>query len=419
MSVNIIRVVVGTTKIRIVRLTSAQQIAQIAAQQVLVDALQVELDTLETDINAAESVIQTKAAEATAAAATATTKASEASSSAAAALISQTAAGASAATAITKAAESSASAATAATKASESSASAAEALASKNAAQAAEAGMALLYDDFDDRYLGAKSSAPTLDNDGNAIIVGALYFDTTANEWRIWNGSAWQSAPFTIPGALLSANNLNDVASEALARQNLGLEIGVNVQAYSSTLALIAALSTTTFGRSLLTLADSDALALLTRTQLDARYVQPAQATPTNANWYGFRDMGNGELTLETVNPFEVVNLSLEDWNMQYLDGSLGFGYLIALNTNVGASEPDIVYSYETTPAATSPTAMVWGFRDSGNGELTLETINPSSGEAAPSTNWNMYYTTGQLAYGAQGIFEIVPVSVADIVLNY
>ena len=31
------------------------------------------------------------------------------------------------------------------------------------------------YDSFDDRYLGAKSSAPSTDNDGNALIEGALY----------------------------------------------------------------------------------------------------------------------------------------------------------------------------------------------------------------------------------------------------
>jgi hypothetical protein len=34
------------------------------------------------------------------------------------------------------------------------------------------------FDNFDDRYLGAKSSAPTLDNDGNALINGALYYDS-------------------------------------------------------------------------------------------------------------------------------------------------------------------------------------------------------------------------------------------------
>jgi hypothetical protein len=291
-------------------------------------------------------------------------------------------------------------------------------MASENAAAAAQNSVALLYDNFDDRYLGAKSAPPTLDNDGNALVVGALYFDTTVNEWRIWNGVAWQVAPFTIPGALLDVNNLADVINKAAARQNLGLEIGANVQAYSETLAAIAALSTTAFGRSLLTLLNADALALLTRTQLDARYVQPAQATPTNASWYGFRDTVSGELILETVGPFEPTNLSVDTWNMRYEDGALAFAYLIGLNINAGASNAGVTYSYEVTPDATAPTVMVWGFRDA-NGELTLETINPLSGEVTPSPNWNMYYTNGQLAYGAQSIFEIVPVAAADIVLNY
>ncbi len=35
------------------------------------------------------------------------------------------------------------------------------------------------YDSFDDRYLGAKSSAPSVDNDGNALLTGAIYWNTT------------------------------------------------------------------------------------------------------------------------------------------------------------------------------------------------------------------------------------------------
>jgi hypothetical protein len=34
---------------------------------------------------------------------------------------------------------------------------------------------AAILDSFDDRYLGAKASDPTLDNDGNPLVVGALY----------------------------------------------------------------------------------------------------------------------------------------------------------------------------------------------------------------------------------------------------
>ena len=53
------------------------------------------------------------------------------------------------------------------------------------------------YDSFDDRYLGAKASDPTLDNDGNALVGGALYFNSTASEMRLWTGSAWVAAYVT------------------------------------------------------------------------------------------------------------------------------------------------------------------------------------------------------------------------------
>lgn len=38
-----------------------------------------------------------------------------------------------------------------------------------------------LLDNFDDRYLGPKTTPPTLDNDGNALLDGALYFNSTSN----------------------------------------------------------------------------------------------------------------------------------------------------------------------------------------------------------------------------------------------
>jgi len=56
-----------------------------------------------------------------------------------------------------------------------------------NAASAAENA----YDSFDDRYLGVKASNPTLDNDGAALLTGALYFNSTDNEMRVYTGSVW------------------------------------------------------------------------------------------------------------------------------------------------------------------------------------------------------------------------------------
>lgn len=49
-------------------------------------------------------------------------------------------------------------------------------------------------DNFDDTYLGAKSSDPTVDNDGDALTTGDLYFNTVSNILRVYNGSSWQDA---------------------------------------------------------------------------------------------------------------------------------------------------------------------------------------------------------------------------------
>lgn len=60
----------------------------------------------------------------------------------------------------------------------------------QTAAEAAQAAAELVYDNFDDRYLGAKSTSggdPTLDNDGDALIDGALFFDTTNNVMKVYN----------------------------------------------------------------------------------------------------------------------------------------------------------------------------------------------------------------------------------------
>ena len=58
-------------------------------------------------------------------------------------------------------------------------------------ASAAATAAAASYDSFDDRYLGAKSSAPTLDNDGNSLVTGALYFNSVTAVMQVWSGSAW------------------------------------------------------------------------------------------------------------------------------------------------------------------------------------------------------------------------------------
>ena len=99
---------------------------------------------------------------------------------------SATAAAASASTASTQASNASTSASTASTKATEAASSATAAASSATSAAAS-------YDSFDDRYLGSKSSNPSTDNDGNSLATGALYYNSSTNQFFVYTGSAWSA----------------------------------------------------------------------------------------------------------------------------------------------------------------------------------------------------------------------------------
>lgn len=132
----------------------------------------------------------TSASTATTQAGIATTKASDANTSALAAASSATASAGSATSSQTSADNSAASAVSAASSASSA---------------------AALLDNFDDRYLGPKASAPSLDNDGNALLIGALYFDTVEGKMRVYTSVGWTD---TSSAAVASLVTYEYVATE-------------------------------------------------------------------------------------------------------------------------------------------------------------------------------------------------------------
>lgn len=86
----------------------------------------------------------------------------------------------------------------------------------QNAAEAA-------LDSFDDRYLGAKASAPATDNDGGALLTGALYWDTVLPGMRSWNGTEWVTLPAATKASVGLANvdNTSDAAKSVLSATKL------------------------------------------------------------------------------------------------------------------------------------------------------------------------------------------------------
>jgi len=170
--------------------------------------------TSESNASTSETNAASSATAAASSATAAASSATAAASSATAAALSETNAATSesnASTSETNAASSASSASTSATNAATSATSASTsatnaATSETNAATSATSAAtsatdaAASYDSFDDRYLGPKATAPTLDNDGDALLTGALYFDTSSNAMKVYGSSGWQNAGSSVNG---------------------------------------------------------------------------------------------------------------------------------------------------------------------------------------------------------------------------
>ena len=154
--------------------------------------------TSATSASNSASSASTSATNAASSASTASTQASNASTSA-------TNAASSASSASTSASNASTSATNASNSASAASTSASNAATSETNAAASAASAASALDSFDDRYLGSKTSNPTLDNDGNALVTGALYYRSTAPiGMKVYDGAQWIEASAAQQAALVT-----------------------------------------------------------------------------------------------------------------------------------------------------------------------------------------------------------------------
>ena len=120
-------------------------------------------------------------------------------------------------------------------------ASAAAALASKNSAATSEGNAATsatnAQNSFvaaDVKYLGAKASAPTLNNQGGALLTGATYFNTSNVNGYTWSGSAWVLSTFVptaasgvsfAPIGYVTATNVQAAIAQLAAKKYPGATV--------------------------------------------------------------------------------------------------------------------------------------------------------------------------------------------------
>ena len=257
-------------------------------------------------------------------------------------------ASASASAASSSASAASTSASNASTSASNASTSATNAANAQTAAEAARDSALAAYDNFDDRYLGAKASDPTLDNDGNALIAGALYFNTTDSAMKLYTGSAWVAAYVTGGGFLASANNLSDVSSVSAARTNLGLEIGVDVQAYDATIVVDADIGSTVQAYDATIVVDADIGSTVQAYDADTAkidvaqtYTAPQRGTVTSDNDLSFDQSAtnNFSCTPTSGGTLTFTNHTAGQSGYVLLDNSSGYAITAAATTKITATD--------------------------------------------------------------------------------
>jgi hypothetical protein len=327
-----------------------------------------------SETNAASS-----ASSASSSASAASTSATNASNSATAAASSATTAGTSATNAASSATAAASSATAAASSATAAAGSATSAASAQTAAEAARDQTLAAFDSFDDRYLGTKTSDPTLDNDGNALVAGALYFNSTDGIMKVYTGSAWVAAYASLSGALLVSNNLSDLGNVATARTNLGLGTAATT--------------------------DSTAYATAAQGSLADSAVQPGDNVSTLTNDAGYlTSFTESDPVFAASEAAGITSTDTTNWDTAYGWGDhASAGYLTSF------TETDPVFSAAPAAGITSTqvtnwdTAYGWGNHASA-GYLTTETDPVFSASEAASitstdtTNWDTAYSWGNHA---------------------
>jgi hypothetical protein len=207
---------------------TAAELAETNAETAETNAETAETNAAASEANAATSETNAAASEAAAAtsetnAATSETNAatseSNASTSASTATTQAGIATTQAGIATTQAGNASTSASNASTSESNAATSESNAATSESNAAASAAAAATAADNFDDVYLGSKASDPTLDNDGDALTAGDLYYNSVGTVLKYYTGSAWVS---------ITSGGITDVVQDTTPQ--LGGMLDVNGQ---------------------------------------------------------------------------------------------------------------------------------------------------------------------------------------------
>jgi hypothetical protein len=253
----------------------------------------------------------------------------------------------------TSAAASAAAAASSASSAS-SSASSASTSASNASTSASTASTALF--NFRAQYLGPLASDPTVDGNGNPVTAGDLYFNTVANETRIYNGSAWVAAYLPAAGyaALASANTFTanqtitaNTSNDALriTQNGSGNALYIEDVAADATPFVVSSTGVLGIGTTTPDNVTSAGIALVSNSGFFPQLIQRNTANDANASYLGLEKNRNGAVV---QNGDILGNIVFRGFDgTQYLQGAAIWSQVAA---TPGANDMPADLVFGTTP---------------------------------------------------------------------
>ena len=113
----------------------------------------------------------------------------------------------------------------------------------QTAAESAQTAAELALDNLDDKYLGAKTTDPALDNDGENLVDGALYFNTTDDVLKVYNlaSTSWLATKPT-DSELTNINALGPIASDITTVAGISSDV-TSVSGISSDVSSVATIT--------------------------------------------------------------------------------------------------------------------------------------------------------------------------------
>jgi hypothetical protein len=259
------------------------------------------------------------------------------------------------------------------------------------------------FDSFDTRYLGAKTANPTLDNDGGTLLVGATYYNSTALEMRVWNGTAWVAVQ-TTSAATNAANSATAAATNASSASTSATNAS-NSATSSATSATNSATSATNSANSATAAANSAAAAAASLDSFDDIYLGPKSAPPGLDN--------DGNALLSGALYWNTSNNTLFIWTgTAWSAPTAGVSTFNGRNGVVSLTSADVVNVLDSGSNFTAGIINATDFNSTSDQELktNVSSIDPGllAGILPVSFEWK---ATGEKSYGviAQQLQQTMP----------